>query len=198
MRQNRYGQSESNLMTAKISLEETFRLDPEASFIATKDIFEDLIDFYEQQGNLERCEQEYLSAICKLEALQTKQKHYNNMLYDYKHVLAHVYRVMAEENVHIKLFPPRPPPLIKAETLLLDILEVSEKSPGVTLRDMCAFDDLRSQYHWFDEDEKLDALINRAVNKISLIVDGRFSWRRDRVKDKLLTLELGIAQSHAK
>ncbi len=193
MRQKRYGQSESNLMTAKFGLEDIFRLDPEASFIATKAINEDLMDIYEQQENFDRCEQEYLSAICKLEALQTTQKHYNKMIYDYKHSLAHVYRLMWD--VHICPYPYRPPPLIKAETLLLDILEFSERSPGVTLLGVCAFDDLRLQYHSFDEDERLDALLNRAVNKINLIWDAR-SLLRDQ--PELLELELGIARSYAK
>ncbi len=140
IKQKKYGQSEINLTTAKIGLEDTFRLDPEASFIATKAITEDLIGIYEQQGNLERCEEEYLSAISKLEALQTTQTRYSDMIYDYKHSLVHVYAQMEDGNAHISLYPPRPPPLIKAENLLLDILEFSERSPRDTLLGVCAFE----------------------------------------------------------
>ena len=196
----RYGLSEINLTTAKIGLENTFRLDPEASLIATLTIDEDLIDIYEQQGDLERCERKYLSIISKLEALQSTLKPYNSKIFQYKHFLTYIYRNMCMLIVEqrVSIFPHRPPPLIKAEKLLLDVLESAERSPKVDEEVLCSLELLREHYHKLDEDEKLGFLLHRIANKISVVVNAKGALSPWTVQKKLLALEQGMARSYAK
>lgn len=205
MRQKQYGLSETNLTAAKIGFENAFRLDPEDCLIVTWEINEDLIKIHEQQGDLERCEREYFSKIREVEALQSTQQPFIDMVFEYKHSLTHIYQKMWKGRKRIYIHPNRPPPLMKAENLLLDILEFAERplnvNPNVLSSIWCSLEILREQYHSFDEDEKLGFLLHRIANKISGNVNAKdaLSPRAVRaVQNKLLELELGMARSYIK
>lgn len=197
MRHKRYGESETHLTTAKIGLETIFRSDQEESFMATMEIDEDLIDIYQERGDYGRCEKAILSRLHKLQALQTTQKHYTNMVYATKHRLSRVYRDMWFRRDEIHVFPYRPPPLIKAENLLLDVIKHSEKTSEVTHIMLCSFELLREQYDYFDEDERLSALLTQIGNKISGVVDAKGRMCHDQF-GVLSGLELGMARSYAR
>ena len=198
VRQMRSGDGEVHLMTAKSGLEEILSSDPEASFHATFDISTHLKCIYDARGDFERSEGELLSIIGKIEALSGTFRAYDVLIYGVKDDLCHLYRAMWENDRRTGVFPFRLPPLIKAEKLLLEILEAAEKSPLVRTLEPCAFEQLREQYHEFGEDEKLNALLTRVEGKIGASSGAAGPSEPGYPREKLMKLELGVAQSHAK
>ena len=202
MRRKQYGNSAVSLKTAKDGLENIFSSDPAACFRATQHINDDLIDIYLEQRDYDRCEGEFLSIICKLEALHGTQRHYDDLISTYKDRLSHVYsempRFSGQDEVGFEVFPFRPPPLIKAEKLRLDIIKEEERKSDITLHGLCAYEKLREQYHAFDEKEKLNVLLTRIENKISAAVGASTPLTPQTTQEKLIHLERGIAKSHKK
>ena len=200
MRREQYRDSEVNLTTAKIDLEDIFSSDSEACFRATQHINDDLINIYLEQRDYDRCERELLSILCKLEALHGTQKYYDDLISTYKDRLSHVYSEMpkfsGQDEVGFEVFPFRPPPLIKAEKVRLDIIEEEERRSEITEAGLCACELLRDQYHAFNEEEKLSVLLIRIENYISAAVGANASLNPPEAQEKLMKLELGMARSY--
>ena len=135
------GNSEIMLARAKHGLESLFKDDAEGVLIHTLGIGESLAQLYEEQGDFEKSEQEYLLMIGKAEALGGP---YVSEVLRLKHSLVQLYMTRPQYSCSSV---ERGVPLLKLERLLIECIETCEHTSLPSQIDLCFLDILRHQYH---------------------------------------------------
>ncbi len=185
-----YGNGEIILLGARNGFDSLYRDDPDAFFLNTIDISEDLSELYARQGDFDRSEQEYLSTIARAEALQGP---YASVVLRLKHSLAHLYVDQWNRSSQCQ----KGSSFLKAEQLLLKDIEVPEGISVPNRNKMCSFELLINLFYSTDEDLKLADLLERIEHKMQDF--GRARKPLCDVKDqKLCEVKRGMARSYVK
>ena len=161
------GNSEIMLVRAKHGLESLFKDDAEVLLVNTLGIGETLAQLYEDQGDFEKSEQEYLSMIGKAEALGGP---YVSEVLRLKHSLVHLYMTRPQYSCSSV---ERGVPLLRLERLLIECIEACEYTSVAYHTDLCFLNTLREQYHAQGENLKLENLLVRIVSKVEVIEKSR-------------------------
>lgn len=185
LKREQHGNSETMLVRAKHGLESLFKDDAEDLLVNTLGIGESLAQLYEDQGDFEKSEQEYLLMIGRAEALRGP---YVSVLLRLKHSLVHLY-----------MGRPRDPfgsvargvSLLKLERLLLECIKACEYTSIPYQFDLCFLEFLREQYHRQGENLKLENLLVRIVHKVEAVEKSRAVFDRF----KLRQIKRGLAHS---
>jgi hypothetical protein len=119
-----------------------------------------------------------------------------------QHSLLHLYseRIVrsfkAWHETEDNTFLNRSVPIQKAELLLLEAIDLSERTPKTGTYDLCSFELLRKQYRQLDEDSKLESLLARIENKFHAVKDPILQYLAiSQTRDKLFTLKTALAGS---
>ena len=184
-KREQHGNSEIMLIRAKHGLESLFKDNAEDLLVNTLGIGESLAKLYENQGDFEKSEQEYLLMIGKAEALGGP---YVSELVRLKHSLIHLYmRLPRDPCSSVE----RGIPLLKVERLLLECIEACEYTSVPYRIDLCFLESLRDQYHRQGENLKLENLLVRIVHKVEAIEKSRAMF--DHIE--LRQIKQGLAHS---
>ena len=182
------GDSEIMLVRAKHGLERLFWDDAEELLVNTLGICKNLAKLYQDQGEFEKSEQEYLLMIGRAEALQGP---YVSELLRLKHALVLLYRGgrrVASGSVEKAV------PLLRLEQLLLECIEACEYTSVPDSLDLEFLEYLRDQYDTQGENLKLQDLLVRIVYKVEAVEKVRALSE----PSKLLQIKKGLARSNWK
>ena len=170
---NQYGRSEILLMKAKIGLESLYKSDAEELYLKTCDVASDLLHTLLSEGNVEGVEQELLSLITKLEALQRPQlEHsqgpYHAPLSKQRRRLISFYIVEGESGRLYKT------PRLKIEQWLLDLIETCRLSVTTAAQYWENYSLLQQYYRQRDDDSKYRSVLATIEDKIKIA--GYAAW----------------------
>ena len=184
-KREQHGNSEIMLVRAKHGLESLFKDDAENLLVNTLGIGKSLAQLYEDQGDFERSEQEYLLVIGRAEALRGP---YVSVVLHLKHSLVHLYMRRPRDSWGSAASGV---PLLKIERLLLECIEACKYTSVPYQFDLCFLEFLREQYHRQGENLKLENLLVRIMHKVEALEKSRAVFDHF----KLRQIKRGLAHS---
>jgi hypothetical protein len=171
------GQSEILLMKAKIGLESLYKSDAEELYLKTYDISSELAATLVSKGNVEGAEQEHLSLITKLEALQRPQLEHSQgpyhtpLIYQRRRLIR--FYLMEWEYGCLRTRVLR---FLKIEQWLLDLIETCRLSVRTTVGYWDNYSLLLNYYRYRGDNLKHRSLLATIEDKIKIAGDAAWPF----------------------